>query len=510
MGESFDCFKLVKKMSVEEKQAFKKDATLMKQSSPPLYLILFEVMEGTLESEVYSKKDGKYDESAIKKRIDDPRLLKHFSVYKNTLYEHLLSFLRKHNIADKVSVKLAALSEDIQLLLERGMNNAAYKRLKQAKALAKKYHYIYQLLDFLNIERRLVRRFERRRQGKLLEEINRESNHCILIIRYRNQLLNLYDRFHTHLINEYLSEVELQEVKLTVARIEEQIDTASTISFHLNGDLHTLKFNLYYAEKKYDLALEQQKLMAGLYKKEPHMVADNPDRYVGFLHNYMNLLFRVKSFVEIPDLLSEMRKIIIPKAKDGYGIKSYQIQSRVFQLSYYNELILLLNNEKYAEAIGLIEPIDKGLKHYHQLIPVTFQLMFFQNIAMAYFLNQEYPPVLDWVNRILTLEDSHKLKMNTRLLSRLLQIVVHYELEDYGIVAEHLVPSFRKYLSRYKHHPEIKKHGPTYRKLISVLSRASYATKDKKRQLFARFYEDAKAIPIFAMILPWVKRHSEK
>ena len=511
MGLSDVVFKLIKSLSVEEKRHFEKENALRNQKTAPLYIELYNIMEDTVKDELYNELDGKYSEEGLQKKIADTRLKKHLSVYKHTLYEYLLQSLRSYYNEDKASTKLYNLLREVQLLINRGMHKAAYKRLRVAKSLAEKYDYRIELLRLLETERRLIRRFERREQEQKIEAIKRQSEECVRIISYNNQVQNLYDRFYLQTINEKLTAEEKEETKHQILQIEQRINDTGLHSFHLMNNLVKLKLVLYYKDHEFtELALKHQRNMMTLFQEHHHMISEDPDNYISFSHNYMLLLLRQKAYDEIQMILGQLRKLTIPIQEGGHGINLLQVKARLFQISYFTELALLARQEHYKEAVALIPTIEEGLSTYKKHIPVSLQLMFFQNIAGVYFLDKQYQQVLPWINRILTLEDSHKMKMNTRLLSRLIQIIVHFELEDYGIVAEHLVPSFRKHLSRYKNHPEIAKSGTAYRKMLSVLSKASYSTKDKKRKLLSQFYEDAKAIPIFALILPWIKAQAEK
>lgn len=509
MSKNHDLFKLIDNMSVKEKQYFKRNIFSSKSRKLPLYATLFKIIEGTEADEIIVKDNKKHHDDIFIEKIKDERLKNNLAIYKNTLYEKILESLRSFHAQDSIQIKLNGLLQDINILLEKELFKQGYKRLKIAKRLATIYDYPNTLLTLINIERRLVRRLEHQKQNILLGELNELSNSCVNEMSMRVIILNLYDSFHTKMRNEILNKEEIEVTRKEVENIGKRINSEKKSSFHLLRDYHTLLFNLYYQERKIDEAIVQQEEIYKLYTVSPIMIREYPDRYASLIYNYMILLTNRKEYKRVISLIKEIRMLTKSEKEGGYGIKYHNIHSRVFQLSYFMELSLFLMEDSHEEALNLLPTIEEGLEIHRNNIPVASQIMFFQNIAMTYFLNKQYSSVLEWINRILSLEDTHKIKMNTQLLSRLLQVVIHYELQDYGLVADYFVPSFRKHLNRYKTHPEIKKYAPTYRILLSALSKASNATKDKKKKIFQDLAEQAKEIPLFATILPWIQEKAQ-
>lgn len=504
------CFKLIKKLSTGEKQYFLKE-NVADPSDPPLYIILYQLMEGTPSAQVYSKKRDKYNEQVIKERITSSRLFRSYSVYKNTLYEKLLMSLRHFYGKSNTGVSLDHLREEIKLLASRGLIKEAHKRIKKAKNKAQKYHRTEHLLQLLGIERELVRNYNAKNPIEVLESIQREREACLDILNHIAKVTHLYDQLYIARVNERSDKEETDRIMKELEAIEESTSQDTLQSFYLQGDLCALKNNLYRDMGDDKRAVATQEVLWNAYEAAPHMIEEMAERYIGFLNNYIQLLLSPTVDEEakrkMPLLRGRLDSLL---EREAIVFQQPHIKANILRAKYNTSITINARSGNIQKILDQVPDIEEWLDRYAEYIPVTAQLNICRNIAVVYFFSGQYNCTVDWVNKGLNLKNIRQLKPATRLQLRLLEVVAQFEIGNYGQVAFSLIFNFRKFLKKHREHPDIEPFAKDYAAFLTFLRKASIsANQEERRKLFSHFYQQTKDRKAFASIQDWLRAHSE-
>ena len=176
--------------------------------------------------------------------------------------------------------------------------------------------------------------------------------------------------------------------------------------------------------------------------------------------------------------------------------RSIKIKGLIFNNVFYLRMLYHLVREEYQEVIGMIPAFETGLHTYEDNITKSRQLTFFYNIAIAFFLKQDYFNALEWINRILN-EPKLKERQDIQSLARIFQLVIHFELDHIEFV-ESLISSANRYLIK-----KDKRHSAEF-VIIQHLKEALYANKAERRTIFQQLSADLKEEKSLEEIKIWV------
>ena len=139
---SNNLFQLIQSMTAAEKRYFKRHYALGKT----LAIELFDFINGM----------DHYDEEQIKRRFVDSKLAKNLKVYKvqltNLVMKSLVSYHDKRNVKSKIRIGL----EEIDILMDKGLSELAFSRLRKLKTLCEQHEELSYLEEIVEREAQLT------------------------------------------------------------------------------------------------------------------------------------------------------------------------------------------------------------------------------------------------------------------------------------------------------------------------------------------------------------------
>ncbi len=480
-------FVIVNKMGAAEKRYFKLYSSRHIQKGATFYNSLFDILNDLNVDEVYVQKNRSsekriFREQVIIDRINLAKDKEHFKNHTRYLYKHIVRSLEFFYADKDGKFKLRHLLNEIDILLSKNLTEVARGKIKKAKVLAKKDHDSFAYLELLTLERKLIRRYERKNVDLLLDTIQEESNESLDALKQYINTLNLYDTLHINILHGNTPSVKLRE---TLDEVEEILskhqfsDITPSFEFHNLVAIATLGFNFYYHRKEFEKTLYYLNQGIQLFERNKRLIKVDPDKYITFHYNYAIIAMALGRFNEIEDLLLKMKKTNSFSTSEDFSLKL-----RLFQQTYRIELLYNYYTRNFEKSIALVPVITKGMKEFRNDLPPMLRATFCHNISLAFFRTKDYETALDWVNQILIIESVNNLRSKVQVFTRLLQIMLHFELNNYGVVAEYLVPSFLQLIKKFKRDNILTSILSSCKKFVRGVRKSCYAIKEKRKMIF--------------------------
>jgi tetratricopeptide (TPR) repeat protein len=180
-----------------------------------------------------------------------------------------------------------------------------------------------------------------------------------------------------------------------------------------------------------------------LFEAEKLMMEVETGHYVKGMHNLLNALFDLRNFEKFKLVLrkfEQFSKTPVAQRHDNFRIHTF-IYITGARINWH------LMGGTFAEGLALIPEIEKKMNEYELYIDRHRILVFNYKIANLYFGNGDYASSIDYLQRII---NNHvDLRIDLQCYARLLHMMAHYELGNYGLM-ESLTKSVYRFMARMK------------------------------------------------------------
>lgn len=433
MKPSIELFKLVKSLSKSEKRFFKMSSSL--QSGEKNYLKIFDLIE----------KQNQYDEDEIKRVFKRETFIKHLPSEKNHLYKLILKSLRSFYSEQSVSSVLKQEIKNVEILYNKALYKECEKFVARAKGMAAEYEKFYYWFELISWQKKLLE--EAYQEGEFstnLDELVREEEDVISKLRNLAEYQVIYSRInlifrsggftrneHERQVVEAIADYHLIKGKNTAVSTR-----ASSMCYYIKGLCAATNRNYSDSFQFFNRTRE-------ILDKNPKIKADSPQRYVSTLFHLLRCHIDNLDFVEAQKLIETLRGLSEKKE-----FTSIDIQVKIFTNTYNQELNLLHQMGDFAKAIELIKIIDEKTLEFDGKLNKEQELLFLYNKAYSFFGVGEYKKALSYLIEVMN-DNEQKLRQDIYSFSRLLNLIVHFELENYDYL-EYVIKSTNRYLSKYE------------------------------------------------------------
>ena len=428
-------YQLIKSLTKSEKRYFKLYSQLQKGDKQ--YLRIIDSLE---------KMKGNYDEEKLKQILVKKQInVEQFHVTKNYLYNLILKALRSYNDQKSISNKLKSLLAEAKILEQKGLYNQYEKKLKSAKSLSVKYEK--HLVRLAVLDREILLALGQKNKGlegrlkELYKEVKHTMSQAKIEVEYKELLHQIFVWYRTKnkvrdkgasskLLKLQEDELLVDASKATTFQTKICFFFSHALINHLLGE-DLSKANLYY-----------QKVIE-IWERYPFMQVENYKLYKIHLSNYLNSCHSIQKYKPFPEILEKIMEL---------PAFTFDEQAEEFQNVAYLELLYQMNTLQYESAIALIPAIEKGLKKYAAKVNKARVFSFYFNITILYFANEEYAKASLWIQKIL---DEQKIdhRKDVQQLARIIQLIVHYELEHYDFLESLYRSTYRGLKKANELHP---------------------------------------------------------
>mgnify|MGYP002623564360 FL=1 len=442
MKTSDDLFELIKSLDQAEKRYFKLFASMniRKGSEDNNYVRLFDFIDKQAANQ------GKYDEDAVKKHFNNEKFIKQLHVLKGYLYSVILKSLRLYHAEKSKVNELNGLLRDADILFHKSLFGQSKKLIAKAKRIAIVHEKYIQLLEIIDMEKAIARAESyTKRTEEDLDNIYYEVNDSLERIRNINDFWRLSTKsfFLRKKYGNIRNEEELSKfnelMKNPLLKSEDRAATYLSKNFYYN-----IKGLFYLTKGDYENLLKYSKKLVEFLEANPEMM--RPNNYLAALNNLLIVQMETGKYEDAMISIKKIRNI---------SADSKAMSAQIFIISYDNEINLYLLTGDFSSGIKLVPDVERGLKDFSGRIDQESEILFYYNIAYLFFGSGKYEYALEWINKILNKKDL-KLREDIQIFARLLNLFVHFELDNYDLL-EYEIKSTRRFFDSHNYLNEFEK-----------------------------------------------------
>ncbi|MBI2258337.1 MAG: hypothetical protein HYU67_05505 [Flavobacteriia bacterium] len=433
MKPSIELFKLIKSLSKSEKRFFKMTSSL--QSGDKNYLKIFDVIE----------KQEDYDEESLKKSFKGEKFISHLPSEKNHLYKLILKSLRSFYSEQSISSILKQEIKNVEILYNKALYKECEKFVARAKELAAEYEKFYYWFELISWQKKLLEEaYEEGEFSTNLDELITEEE--LVIAKLRNlaeyqivySKINLIFRSGGFTRNEKERKIvdDIADYHLIKGKNTAISVRASSMCYYIKGLCAATNRNY---EDSFQFFNKTKEIL----DKNPLIKEDSQQRYIMTLFYLLRCYIDSHDFVKAQDLIREIRDL--PNKKT---FSSIDLQVKILTNSYNQELNLLHRMGNFSKSISMIPEIDKLLEPFQDKISKEQELYLQYNKAYSFFGIGEYKKSLSFLIDVLN-DNEQNLRQDIYSFSRILNLIIHFELENYDYL-EYIIKSTNRYLSKYE------------------------------------------------------------
>jgi hypothetical protein len=409
---------LIASLSKSEKRSFKLFAKKSNGSLDEMkFIMLFDVID---KSKDYSDELVLTRLKAIKKS--------QLSNLKAHLYKQILASLRAQYTNKIQDIEIHEQIDYARILYTKGFFRQALKILEKVKLQAEKYHSNVQILDILNLEKRIELQFITRsiesRAEFLSTSSNEMKNKVNASIAYSNLSLKLYSLYlkvgfvkneKDYLYTKHFFKSNLPETKEIGDFYEQLYKNNAFVWYH-------------YITQDFLMCYKYASRWVGLFENEPAMIEVEMDMYFKGVHNLLNTLFNLRHHEKYNEVLSAFELM-------EASSESNDNQRMLFLMYLYTAKINKHFLEgSFVDAIELVPEIETFIQEFEGKLDDHRILVFYYKIACIYFGNGDNKLAIDYLNKIIQFKGMN-LREDIQCFARILNLIAHFELGNDDLVA---------------------------------------------------------------------------
>lgn len=438
MKPSTELFKLIKSLSKSEKRFFKLSSSL--QTGEKNYLKIFDCID----------KQSVYDEEALKKEFKGEVFVKHFPSEKNHLYKLILKSLRSFYSEQSISSLLKQEIKNIEILYNKALYKECEKFVSRAKKLAEPYEKFYYWYELISWQKKLLEEaYEEGEFSTNLDELVEEEEMVVAKLRNLAEYQVIYSKINLIFRSGgFTRNNEEQKVVESIANYHLIKGKNTAISTKATSICYYIKGLCAATNRDYESSFQFFNRTKEVLNQNPMVKEDSPQRYVMTLFHLLRCYIDNKDFENATNLVNEIRQL-----RNQKGFNSMDIAVRIYTNTYNQELHMLHVMGEMQKSVDLLSEIEKEKKVYEGKISKEQEVTFLYNQAYSYFGIGQYKKSLSFINEVLN-DNEQNLRQDIYGFSRLLNLILHYELENYDFL-EYAIKSTNRYLSKTKRNYQI-------------------------------------------------------
>lgn len=431
-------FSLVKSLSKSEKRNFKLYVNRLQSDSEIKFVRLFELMD----------KMTQYDEKIIIQKIPGVTKLQ-LPNLKRHLYGQILTSLRLIYINKNIDIQIREQLDFARILYGKGLYMQSLKMLDRIKKIAEDHNQDILHLEILEFEKMIeARHITRSRQivnkmESLLEAASKRS----LVTFQNNKLSNLniqtqgwYIQFgHAGSISSRISFLDF------FAQMIPEIPAENKLTFFEKVNFYQSMVWYHYILLDFELALEFAKRWVHVFLINPQMQSKDPMLFMRGLYYLLTFHFLLGNKNDFQTYFRKFQNFI-DQEKDTWN---YNTEITGFLYLTLSQLNLALLTGKYKEGILKGAELMERLNSYASFIDPHKILLISYKIGCLHFQIGEYSQAMNYFNHVVMIQVDH-LRSDLEINSRILHMICHYELKNFDLIENYLLPNTMKALQKAK------------------------------------------------------------
>lgn len=431
MKPSTELYSLIKSLSKSEKRFFKLSSSL--QSGEKNYLKIFD----------YIEKQKEYDEEKLKHYFSKDTFIKHLPSEKNHLYKLILKSLRSYYSEQDINSIIKQEIKNIEILHKKALYKECKKFIKRTKKLAIDYEKFYYLFELVSWQKKLLEEeYENGNFDEDLDALIEEESQIIEKLRNLAEYQVLYSKINYifrsggFIQNEKDKETvdAIANYHLIKGKNTALSDRAATICYYIKG-LCAVTY------REYQESYIYFNKVRSILDRNPKIKSDLSKRYLMALSHLLSSYVDNNEYSKAEETIQDIRSL--EKAK---GFNNMDVKVSIFTSSFISELKMYNRKGEFENTIASMQNHAKLEVEFQDKINKEKQIQIYFNKAYAYFGVKDFRKALSIVN-ILINDNEQMLRQDIYSFSRVLNIMIHFELENYDFL-EYVTKSTSRYLGK--------------------------------------------------------------
>jgi hypothetical protein len=424
-------FQLIKSLEKSEKRNFKLYIKRNSGSEDLKSIQLFDAMD----------KMEEYDEAQLLNKNKNLRK-QQLSNAKAHLYREILTSLRLIRQEENIDIQLHEQLDFARILYNKGLYLQSLRTLDKIKELARANNQETFLLQVLFFEKTIeglhITRSMQDRADQLAGEVDVVNDHLQTISQLSNLSLELYSWYiRNGVARNEKDEVAVQEF------FERNLPGDTSLCQGFYAQLYLYQSFSWYAFIRQDFLMYYRytQKWVDLFEKEPFMLAIETSQYIKGMHNLLGAHFDLLNDQKFEETLKQF------EAFSESEIVKNNVNNRIqtFVYLYISKLNQHFIYGTFTEGLSLVPYIEQKLKEYWIYLDRHRILVFYYKIACLYFGSGDYEKTIDYLNKIINWKVD--LRTDLQCYSRLLHLIAHYELGNFGLL-EYLTKSVYRFMAK--------------------------------------------------------------
>ncbi len=432
---SEDLWKLIHSLNISEKGYFVKFAKRHSPEKENNYIRLFDAI---------SNQSEKYDENDLKSKFKNEKFIKQLTSAKNYLYNMILKSLVSYNDDKSTESVLSGMKEQYTILFQKTLFDQAEIILNRAKKLAIDEDRFTKLIDIYKDQKNFdYRKITEPDFDRYVEECKKEELDILdkqkNIAEYNALYLRMSSIFKKTGIARNKNDVKLFEKVMKDPLMKDESQAKSVRAKNL---FCILNYLFYYCTSDNEKAFEFAQKRLILIEENPDKIAGGMKEFLYALSDAIAMSYNLKRYDLCITYLRKQREISDKTGALSSGTPNFL---EMYFKSYSFELNIYIISGYFNEGLNIVDEVQDWLKKYSGRINKSEELKVIYSIAYLYFGEGDLSRSLYWLNKILN--DKSENRLDYKAFARIMNLIIHYELENYDLM-EYEYKSLKRYLTK--------------------------------------------------------------
>jgi hypothetical protein len=435
---SDELWELIQSLTPSEKRYFK----LYAQHSGGKnrnYMALYDAVEA---------QQGTYDEERLRADNASEDFLNQLSFTKNYLYHLILRSLEAFHSERVVELRVTSMTNQAQLLFNKGLFSQSGKLIRKAEKLARQYEKSLDLATLISRRNGLLRHTADLRY-EMIEEFHRGYREELAVLQQYTRLkemqwlaVQFFALLRDDGILQHAGTKQAQAAGI-IARADElaaqepdyfmlqasYLDIRSMHAMHVLNDTH--------------LSLGFDRRLIDLLEANPHQLQQKPFNLVYALDNYLQHALTVGHWESYEELLATFTELPTRKTLAAHfdKLNDYVVARRgKLELGYY------ICSRQYAKGLQAAQALAAVFRTHEEQMLGKHRLLYCVNFALLHAFHRDYATAIKWLTPVLNCPDA-ELRPDLQGFARLFSLFLYWLRGD-SELAEYRLGSTKRYLEK--------------------------------------------------------------
>lgn len=360
------------------------------------------------------------------------------SSQKSYLYTFILKALRSYHESRNTAVEVHELLINARLLFEKRLYRQCLKILNRAAGLAQRFDQLILMAEICEMKLLIISE----NYGKdAIPEFDQQQKEL-------DRLIALYP--------DLRATVLLQQRLRILQRKQERLPEKENLRYKriLKGLLSTAKKSgnflmmsqslyaqarLYHYQGQLASSAAVYEELITLWDTRPDRVSGENMQYKKIIFNFLIVCHQLEQFNRFPALINRVHSIPCSNSEE---------EAEEFQHLQEMKLLLLMNTDEYDQLPRIEKEISEGFLLHRNKISKAHELAFYHNIAIAYFICENWKASLSSLEKIIQQKKTQQ-RLDLQYFARILRLVIFYEMRKFDLL-EYETINTERYLRKNK------------------------------------------------------------